>query len=260
MAHPLWAAVTLAVCLQKGCRLAEARFKLAGYPSIEVKMNPFLSAIIGLIALTGAAAAGQAPVAIVEDVQGKVTGAEFMDYVVPGQVIKLGPGGKIVLGYMKSCWHETISGIGTVIVGTEDSAVHLAEFKADKVPCDSSQADRIGKEVGESAATVVRSLRDDVPKGPSALVLHGTSPIVGTSERGRLVVDRIDVKGEHYEVDLTRVPLARGKFYDLAKTNIALKPGGAYSMKLNSKFAAFVVDSAATPGAGPVIGRLVTLR
>src|ERR1700730_2802100 len=112
-------------------------------------MKRFFSAMIGVIALTGVAAAGQAPVAVVEDVQGKVTGAEFMDYVVPGQVIKLGPGGKIVLGYMKSCWHETISGIGTVIVGTEQSAVHLAEFKADKVPCDSSQAERIGKEVGE---------------------------------------------------------------------------------------------------------------
>jgi hypothetical protein len=223
-------------------------------------MKTFLSVMFGLIAWTGAASAGQAPVAVVEDVQGKVTGAEFMDYVVPGQVIKLGSGGKIVLGYMKSCWHETISGIGTVIVGTEQSAVHLAEFKADKVPCDSSQAERIGKEVGESAATVVRSLKDDLQKGPPPLVLHGTAPIIGTSERGKLLVDRIDVKGEHYEVDLTRASLAHGKFYDLAKTNIALKPGGAYSMKLNSKVAAFVVDSAATPGAGPVIGRLVTLQ
>jgi len=58
-----------------------------------------LVAMIGLIALAGAARA-ETPVAVVEDVYGKVTGAEFMDYVVPGQVIKLGPGGMIVLGYM----------------------------------------------------------------------------------------------------------------------------------------------------------------
>src|SRR5690348_6222463 len=103
--------------------------------SIEVcRMKRLLSAMIGLLALTGAAtAAGQAPVAVVENVEGKVTGAAFMDYMVPGQVIKLGAGGKIVLGYMKSCWHEEISGIGTVIVGTEQSSVHLSEFKADKV-------------------------------------------------------------------------------------------------------------------------------
>jgi hypothetical protein len=222
-------------------------------------MKRFLSAVIGLIAsliaMTGAA--GQAPVAVVEDVQGKVTGAEFMDYVVPGQVIKLGAGGKITLGYMKSCWHEVIFGIGTVIVGTEQSAVHLSEFKADHVPCDASQATRIGKEAGESAATVVRSLRND---GPPPLVLHGLTPMVGITERGKLVIERVDVRGERYEVDLTSVPLAHGKFYDLARSNIALKAGGAYAMTLKSKRVAFVVDTNATPGAVPVISRLVTLQ
>src|SRR6201996_77203 len=120
-------------------------------------MKRLFAVMVALVGLTKIACA-QTPVAVVEDVQGKVTGAEFMDYVVPGQVIKLGAGGMVVLGYMKSCWHETISGIGTVIVGAEQSAVHLADFKANKVLCDPSQADRIGKESGESAATVVRSI------------------------------------------------------------------------------------------------------
>ena len=216
-----------------------------------------VSAVI--FSLTGAARA-EPPVAVVEDVQGKVTGAEFMDYVVPGQVIKLGQGGKVVLGYMKSCWRETISGVGTVIVGSEQSAVHLADFKTEKVACDPTQAQRIGKELGESAATVFRSLKDELKKGPPPLVLHGLSPIVSTSERGKLVVERLDVKGERYEVDLAKAQPSRGKFYDLAKNHIALKPGGAYSMTVNSKFTAFVVDSGATPGAGPVIGRLVTVQ
>jgi len=224
-------------------------------------MKRSLSAMIGLLALTSAAtAAGQAPVAVVEDVEGKVSGAEFMDYVVPGQVIKLGVGGRIVLGYMKSCWHETITGIGTVIVGTEQSAVDLAEFKADKVPCDSSQAERIGRATSESAATIVRSLRDDGPKRPPPLVLHGVTPIVGVFERGMLVIERTDIKGERYEVDLTRAPLARGKFYDLGKSRIALKPGGTYAMTLKSRHTAFVVDADAASGTGPVIGRLVSLQ
>jgi hypothetical protein len=220
-------------------------------------MKRILSAIVGVVVWTGMALAGQVPVAVVEDVQGKVTGAEFMDYVVPGQVIKLGPGASVTIGYMKTCWRETISGVGTVIVGTEQSSVHLSEFKAGKVPCDSSLAERIAKEVGESAATVVRGLRDE--KG-QPLVLHGLSPMVAVSERGKLVIERLDVSGEHYEVDLTTAPLARGKFYDLAKADITLKAGGAYSMKLNSKFAAFVVDANATAGKGPVIGRLVALQ
>jgi len=215
-------------------------------------------AFTALTSLGHAQAPAQGPVAVVEDVQGKVTGAEFMDYVVPGQVIKLGAGGVIVLGYMKSCWHETISGIGTVIVGTEQSSVHLADFKANKVPCDPDQSTKVGKEVGESAATVVRSLREDKPAAaPTPLILHGTEPMVVTRERGKMIVERVDVKGERYEVDVTPT---RGKFFDFAKTKIALKPGGAYSLTLNSKYAVFVVDPNASPGASPVIGRLVMLQ
>ncbi len=222
-------------------------------------MKRLFAATACLLALTAIARA-EPPAAVVEDVQGKVTGAEFMDYVVPGQVIKLGSGGKVVLGYMKSCWRETISGVGTVIIGSEQSSVHLAEFKTEKVACDPTQAQRIGKELGESAATVVRSLKDDPKKGPPPLVLHGRSPIVSIPERGKLVVERLDVKGERYEVDLANAQPTGGRFYDLARSNIVLARGGAYSIALNSKFAAFVVDPDATPGAGPVIGRLVTLQ
>jgi hypothetical protein len=222
-------------------------------------MKSILSAAIAILALTRmAAAAGLAPVAVVEDVQGKVTGVQFMDYVVPGQIIKLGEGGTITLGYMKSCWRETISGIGTVLVGTDQSSVHLSQFKADKVPCDASQAERISKQTGESAATVVRSLT--VPPQAPPLVLHGQSPMVAVSERGKLRIERLDVAGEHHEVDLSTAQLARGKFYDLAKANIALTPGGTYSLALKSKSTKIVVADDARPGAGPVIGRLVPLQ
>ena len=220
-------------------------------------MRRMIAVIVSCLALTTPARA-QAPVAVVEDAQGKVTGAEFMDYVVPGQVIKLGPGGIVVLSYMKSCWHETISGVGTVIVGTEQSAVHLAEFKAGKVPCDPTQTEKIAKEVGESAATLVRSLKDG-PQ-PPPLTLHGLSPVVAVSESGKLVVDRLDVKGEHYEVDLARATLVHGKVYDFAKANTALKPGGTYAATLKSKRIIFRVDATAEPGAGPIVGRLVSLR
>src|ERR1700682_3653618 len=117
-------------------------------------MKSIFAAVVVFVDLTGLAAA-QAPVAVVEDVRGTVTGAEFMDYVAPGKVIKLGPGGAVVLGYMKSCWRETITGGGTVIVGAEESMVHLGDVKAGKVQGDSGQSQAIGRDIGESAATVV---------------------------------------------------------------------------------------------------------
>jgi hypothetical protein len=221
-------------------------------------MKRIFAAIVGLIGLTSAAHT-ETPVAVVEDVQGKVTGVEFMDYVVPGTVIKLGADGKVVLGYMKSCWRETITGIGTVIVGTERSAVHLADFNTAKVPCDSSQSQVVPREVGESAATVVRSI-SEAPAPTPSLTLHGVSPIIEAAARGKLVIERLDVKGERHEIDLVPAAMTRGRFYDLARANVALKPGGTYAATIGSKQVVFLVDAEADAGASPIIGRLVHLR
>lgn len=221
-------------------------------------MKRIFAAVIVLVGLTGLAAA-QAPVAVVEDVQGKVTGAEFMDYVAPGKVIKLGPGGTVVLGYMKSCRRETITGVGTVIVGAEESMVHLGDIKAGKVDCDSNHVQLIDRAVGESAATVVRSVNEKPAISPR-FTLYGLSPIVETAGRGKLVIERLDVKGERYDVDLTAASVVRGKFYDFAKTQTALKPGGTYAASLGSQRIVFLVDRRAEPGSTPIIGRLVRLE
>ena len=102
-------------------------------------MKRAIAVYVGLLALASPAAA-EPPVAVVEEVSGKVTGAEFMDYVTPKTVIKLGADSSVVLSYLKSCRREKISGIGTVIVGTDESIVHLADVKAEKTDCDSNQA------------------------------------------------------------------------------------------------------------------------
>src|ERR1700716_4098565 len=217
-------------------------------------MKIILVAVVWFVCFTGLAAA-QAPAAVVEDVQGKVTGVEFMDYVAPGKVIKLGPGGTVVLGYMKSCRRETISGVGTVIVGAEESMVHLGELKAGKVQCDSSHSQLIDREVGESAATVVRSMDGKLSMSPR-FTLYGLSPVVETTGRGKLVVERLDVKGERYDVDLTAASVVRGKFYDFARTSTTLKPGGTYAASLGSRRAVFLVDRRAEPRPSPIIGRL----
>jgi hypothetical protein len=220
-------------------------------------MKRVFAAAIALVGLTSLAAA-QAPVAVVEDVQGKVDGVEFMDYVAPGKVIKLGANGKVVLGYMKSCWRETITGIGTVIIGEEQSMVHLGDVKSTKVDCD-AHAQLVDQAIGESAATVVRSMTPP-PLPSSHLTLHGLSPIVETAGRGRLVIERLDVQGERYDIDLSAASVVRGKFYDFAKSGTALKPGGTYAVSLGSQRTVFLVDRQAEPGPAPIISRLLRLE
>ena len=219
-------------------------------------MKSLFAAVVGLVALTGLAAA-QSPVAVVEDVQGEVTGVEFMDYVAPGAIIKMGPDGKVVLGYMKSCRRETITGTGTVVVGAAESTAQLSTIAASNVQCDSGHSQLLDRQVRESAASVIRGLGDDASP---QVTLYGLSPVVEATGRGKLVVERLDVPGERYDVNFTAASLMRGKFYDFARNGTTLQPGGTYAASLGSHRVVFRVDPAAAPGPTSIIGRLVSLE
>jgi hypothetical protein len=221
-------------------------------------MKRAIAVCVSLLALASPAAA-EPPVAVVEEVSGKVTGAEFMDYVAPKAVIKLGAGGSIVLSYMQSCRRETISGIGTVIVGTEESVVHLADVKAEKTACDSNQSHAINRATSEVAATVMRSVVpiNTLPK--PQLTLYGTSPFVQAKGRGTLVMERLDVTGERQQIDLDGKQL-KGRFFDFASANRALAPGGVYAATFGASKIVFRVDPWAHPGATPIVGRLLRME
>jgi hypothetical protein len=221
-------------------------------------LTKVFAAVVGLLGFASSVAA-QTPVAVVEDVQGKVTGAEFMDYVAPGNVIKLGPKATVVLGYMKSCRRETITGIGMVIVGMEESMVHEAEVKASKVRCPSDHSRAVDQEVIESAATSFRGI-EITSAPPPQFVLYGVSPIFEIASPGKLMVERLDVKGERFEVNLATASLLRGRFYDFAKSGISLRPGGTYAATLGSQRIVFLIDRRAESGATPIVGRLVRLQ
>lgn len=97
-------------------------------------------------------------VALVEEVSSDVKGVEFMDYVAPGQVIKLGPHGSVVLTYMASCWRETITG-GTVVIGAEQSLFHLSKVEGVTVDCQRN-GEPLPDQQRESAAIVFRGSRN----------------------------------------------------------------------------------------------------
>lgn len=221
-------------------------------------MKKAIVMVVGVMGFAGSATA-QAPVAVVEEVQGNVTGAEFMDYVVPGKVIKLGQDASIVVGYMKSCRRETISGTGTVVVGEDESKVHLAQVDATRTNCDPAQAHATTRATSDVAASVVRSLtKGAAPAGPP-LTLYGTSPLVEAKGRGALVFERLDQKGERQQFDLTGNQL-KGRFYDLAGTSKSLTPGATYAATFASRRIVFRVDPQAKAGPTPIVGRLLRME
>ena len=213
---------------------------------------------VGALILTASA---QSPAAVVEEIQGSVPGIQFMDYVDPGQVIRLGAHDRIVLGYLNSCWRETISG-GTVTVGTEQSEIAGGEVARTKVACEGGKMMLSAELAGKSGAMVFRQ----VPKPQAAaaphpeFTLYGLSPVFEVRPPGKLVVERLDQPGERYEIPVTEQQLVRGAFLDFAKSGVTLVPGGIYRAKLADQEIAFKIDPDAKPGEAPLVGRLARLQ
>ncbi|WP_035679132.1 hypothetical protein [Bradyrhizobium liaoningense] len=222
-------------------------------------MKSLIGACVGAFFLAAPALA-QTPAAIVEDVQGKVEGIAFMDYVAPGKIIKLGPKASITLSYLKSCERETISE-GVVLVGTEQSTVQLGEVKREKVPCDTNAAKLSERQPNQSAATTFRTVRSDAKSAPSKLpTLYGVAPLVQARSGSTLVIERTDGKEPTITVPLRNETMVGGKFYDFAKAGKSLTPGGSYLAILGTKRYAFQIDASATSSPTPIVGRLLRLE
>ncbi len=198
------------------------------------------------------------PVALVEEIQGDVTGAELMDYVVPGQQIKLGPDGALVISYLKSCRRETIGGPGGVTVGVGESKVEGATLKNDIVNCDAAHAEATAPETSEVAATIVRGIAPDSAPVAQAIV-YGASPIFEVNGRGILVVERLDQPGDRQQVEISGRQF-KGRFYDFAGTSHPLTPGGTYVASFGTSRIVFRVDPQAKAGPGPAVGRLIRMN
>jgi hypothetical protein len=225
-----------------------------------------MNVIVGILLRSAGAlvlgASAQSPAAVVEEIQGGVPGVQFMDYVDPGQVIRLGAHDRIVLGYLKSCWRETISG-GTVTVGPEQSEVAGGEVARTKVACEGGKMMLSAELAGKSGAMVFRQAPK--PQAVAAVphpefTLYGLSPVFEVRPPGKIVIERLDQPGERHEIVVTEQQLVRGAFLDLAKFGVALAPGGIYRAKLAEQQIVFKIDPDAKPGDVPLVGRLARLQ
>ncbi|OAF16710.1 hypothetical protein [Bradyrhizobium neotropicale] len=222
-------------------------------------MRSLIGAIVGVFCLAVPAVA-QTPAAIVEDVQGKVDGIAFMDYVAPGKIIKLGPKASVTLSYLKSCLRETISE-GVVLVGSDQSTVQLGDVQRVKVPCDTNAAQLSERQANQSAATTFRTMRSDTKGAPAKLpTIYGVSPMVQAKSGSTLVIERTDGKEPTISVPLKSEIMEGGKFYDFAKAGKSLTPGGTYLAILGAKRYTFQVDASATSSSTPIVGRLLRLE
>ena len=198
------------------------------------------------------------PMALVEDVKSSTAGVEFMDYVGNGQVITLGPRDVLVLSYLKSCQHETITG-GTVTVGMERSEVSDGRVVRTKVACDDGRVRLSSAEASQSAATAFR-----LPSADIRPILYARTPVVQlprdlARDERVLRIERKDRPGERHDFTVDDATAANG-FYDLARLHVRLALGGTYDATIGGHKLTFRVDRKAKSGNTAIVSRLVRLQ
>ncbi len=133
-------------------------------------MKPAPLALLLSLIVTTPVLAEEPLAALVEEITDGSAGVQAMDYVKPGQVIRLGPHNSIVLTYLSSCVHERIEG-GIVTVGRDQSDVLSGEVERTSTPCDIGRMRLTAEVASQSAGMVFRSLRPDQSQATGLLQL-----------------------------------------------------------------------------------------
>jgi hypothetical protein len=228
--------------------------------------NKILMAAVGAAVLAlstqafARAPAPLVPIALVEDVKSKSADIEFMDYVGTGQVIRLEPQDVLVLSYLKSCEHETITG-GTVRVGMEKSDVEGGRIARTKVRCNGGNMKLSAQQANASGASSFR-----LQSAAYDPTIYGLPPVVQipklrAGDSRTLTIERVGFPGERFTVEIDEALFANGGFYDLAKDmakpDKRLKRGKVYTATLGHRKMTFKVDAKAKTGKTPVVSRLL---
>jgi hypothetical protein len=238
---------------------AENGFPISGDLSMALRTPVAATAAVVLAVAFQVSAHAQGPLvptALVEDVKGASAGVQFMDYVGNRQVIQLGPQDVLVLSYLRSCEHETITG-GTVTVGMERSTVQGGRVARTTVACDGGRIRLTAQQASQSAASAFRLQSAD-----GLRTLYGRTPVVQLprmlGDDRVLLLARTDRRGERYRLPINDA--AAGSFYDLSRAKVRLAPGGTYDASIGSYKTTFRIDPKAKSGSAPVVSRLVRFQ
>ena len=200
--------------------------------------------------------------AIVEDLIGQVAGVEVFDYLAKGRKLTLSADTTITLGYLRSCVRETLRG-GSVVIGESESIVaEGARVERSKSACDGARLILTAEQAGKSGAMVFRAPTDasgrKIMPEPD-LILHGRSPLVDAVGATTLTIERLDVDGERWEIDLSAQAKLNGRMFDCAQAGISLSPSGFYRVATAKKQIVVRIHPFAAAGPGPAVSRLIRL-
>jgi hypothetical protein len=191
----------------------------------------------------------QKDVAIVEDVSPGIGDLRRFDLIAAGRTAELGQDGRIVLGYLKSCWQDSITG-GRAVAEPLKSLVVGGALTRRRVECDAAGLAQMNS---AGAARGGTSLAGPALPEPD-VNLYGLSPIIISSTPGALLIERLDATAPPLRLEVPESKI------DLAEKNIALEAKGLYRFSRGAVVLVVRIDSLAEPGRAPAVGRLVIFR
>ena len=217
-------------------------------------MKPvFLICLLALIADAVTPLRAGKLVATVEESDGDTGDAQLFDMLEVGQVITLGSGGRLVLGYLRSCWRETITG-GVVTVGAEHGTVEHGRVFRELVECDGGNLILTVSQSENSGVMVYRAPPGEDAAPPQVILFSLTPAFRVSGAATEVTVERLDGS-----TAAMTVPVVRGAA-DMAQTEHRLAPGGRYRASTGESRVTFAVDALAEAQGGPLIGRIVFLN
>jgi len=194
-----------------------------------------------------------APVALVEDLSEEVTSVQLLDFLSLGDVVTLKPSATLTLGYLDSCTREEIKG-GTVTIGEQQSEVNGGSVARQQTQCDGGRLLLVAEQAVHSGAVAVRAAPGN---NKVSLTVHDVSPVLILPKAAKVVIKRIDKKGERYRIkpepNDSRIRL------DLALQQISLTPGGQYMVSSAGRSMVFEVSEDAGHNSADLLGRLIPL-
>lgn len=202
-----------------------------------------LAASMALVALAPESAAATKPVAIVEDSAKTEGRGQAFDLLEQNEVLKLAPGETLVLGYLKSCVRETITG-GTVTIGAKESTVEGGKVAREKTECTQTKLALTADESQQSATIAFRGQIKHV---------HTRQPLIIAEKGGSVKIEPIE-GGESWDLkpENGRIDFQAAKF--------EMQPGARYKVTGVKTSLIVEVDAAATTAKTGTLERVVVLE
>jgi hypothetical protein len=216
------------------------------------KLNKIRSLVAGslvsataLILLAPTVMAAAKPVAIVEDSPKTEGRGQSFDLLNESEVLTLAPGETLILGYLKSCTRETITG-GTVTIGVKESAVEGGKVIREKTECTTSKL-LLSADESQQSATVAFRPADALKH------IYTRQPVIVAKKSATVKIEAQE-GGKSWDLKPT------GGLIDFKAAKIEMKPGMRYKVTGAKTSLIVEVDAAATTAKTGLLERVVVLE